>query len=503
MGQAKYATRLSATSNPLSRPAWLRRAALGVAMIAVSTATASADIVFYQVPGLPIVVRLQGKATVNPGRTISYRHPKFGRLTLGMSSRETRIVRAPTNAALFTRRIGRAKTADECMDASRWALRNGLLPACYTAVDQALKIDPQHEGALRVKRLKEQIDLPLEDTGKEEQFLRRTPSFGRMKTSKSKHYILMHDTPDKPGKNRRLPRAEERLALLETVYESFLLRFYSQGIELELPKERLMVVLFAEYQDYLDYATALSPSLSSASGFWSGDTNVAVFYDQGTHKSFKPLVNLAKSLQEQKKQAIKDRAIGARELVRMADTLALLIEISRENQDIEVVSHECTHQMAGNTGLLPRHVMAPTWTHEGLATYFETPNDAAWSGVGAVNEQRLDRYKALANDKVHSSLDFIMTDEIFSLAATNSSTLHGYGQAWALTHFLMERHFDKLIDYYRRMGQMPPHVKLNPSLLKELFYDVFGPDIPALQTEWRQYMRGLKTDIDQILEEAD
>ncbi len=496
MGQATQDTSNRRLAKRLTRPL------LTLAFVVALTSNALGDIVFYQVPGLPIVVRLQGKATVNPGRTISYRHPKFGKLTLGMKSRETRIVRAPTNAALFTRRMGRAKMADDCMDASRWALRNGLLNACYEAVDRALKLDPNHEGALRVKQLKRKIDMPLEDTGKEEQFLRRTPSFARMKTSKSKHYILMHDTPDRPEKNRKLPRAQERLELLEKVYESFLLRFYSQGIELELPKERLMVVLFAEYQDYLDYATALSPTLSSASGFWSGDTNVAVFYDQGTHKSFKPLVGLAKALLKQKEQAIKDRSPGARELVRMADTISLLIEISRENQDIEVVSHECTHQMAGNTGLLPRQVMAPTWAHEGLATYFETPNDASWSGVGAVNEQRLDLYKELASDREHSNMDFIMTDEIFDLAATNSSTLHGYGQAWALTHFLMERHFDKLIEYYRRMGQMPPHVKLNPALLKELFYDVFGPDIPALQIEWRSYMRGLKTDIDQILDEA-
>ena len=41
----------------------------------------------------------------------------------------------------------------------------------------------------------------------------------------------------------------------------------------------------------------------------------------------------------------------------------MLVEIERENSDIEVVSHETTHQMAGNTGLLPRNVLIPSWTH--------------------------------------------------------------------------------------------------------------------------------------------
>jgi hypothetical protein len=79
----------------------------------------------------------------------------------------------------------------------------------------------------------------------------------------------------------------------------------------------------------------------------------------------------------------------------MADTLALLVQIDRENNDISVVTHEAAHQLAGNTGLLPRDIMIPTWAHEGLATYFEAPKDAAWSGIGAVNEERLDMYRQL------------------------------------------------------------------------------------------------------------
>ncbi len=480
----------------------LRTLAVCFLLSFVGSTAAVGDIIFYEVPGLPIVVRLQGKATVNPGRTISYRHPKFGSLTLGMNSRETRIIKAPTTVALFNRRLAKAKTADQCMEASRWALRHGLLSKCYEAVDKALTLDSTYEDAKRVKALKAKIDQPLKDTGKEQAYLERTIPFQEMKFRKSEHFILMHDTPDRPGPNRKKARAVERLELLELVYESFLLRFYSQGIELKLPEERLMVVLFQRHEDYLEYATALSPSLSSASGFWSGDTNIAVFYDQGTHESFAPLVDLSKRLQKAKQTALKRRDAKTRDTVRMADTISMLVEISRENQDIEVVSHECTHQMAGNTGLLPRHVQAPTWAHEGLATYFETPNDASWSGIGAVNKQRLKLYKQLSADREHSNIPFVVTDNIFALASSDYGTLHGYGQAWALTHFLMERRFSELMTYYRRLGEMPPHVKLNPSLLEEIFRDVFGNDITRLESEWRAYMKGLKTDVDRVLEEA-
>src|SRR4029077_10349344 len=77
------------------------------------------------------------------------------------------------------------------------------------------------------------------------------------------------------------------------------------------------------------------------------------------------------------------------ELIRWVKTVDLLIEIDRENSDITAVSHEATYQMAGNTGLLPRHVDIPRWVHEGLATYFEAPGDAAWAGIGAVSDERL------------------------------------------------------------------------------------------------------------------
>ena len=62
---------------------------------------------------------------------------------------------------------------------------------------------------------------------------------------------------------------EERLDLLEKVYQSFMQFFFAQDIELNIPEERLMVVLFHQEKDFLDYATSVSPSLRSALGFWS------------------------------------------------------------------------------------------------------------------------------------------------------------------------------------------------------------------------------------------
>jgi hypothetical protein len=387
------------------------------------------------------------------------------------------------------------------MDAARWALYHGLLSQYYNAVNKALEIDPQLSDARHVIELKRRMDQPLSDSATQEAELRTRVPKRDMKIQTSKHFVLLYDTPEKPAPNHKKPRADERLDLLEMVYESFLLRFYSQGVELEIPTERLKVVLFQQHQDYLEFATRLSPDLKMASGFWTKTKNVSVFYDQGSDEEFKVVKELSDQLQQKKKDAIKRVTEESRDIVRMADTFALLVEISQENQDITVVSHEATHQMAGNTGLMPRQVLTPTWVAEGLATYFESPRDAAWSGIGAVNAERLEWYRELEPRRQYSNIEFIVGDQIFDLAASHGAKLHAYGQSWALTHFLLERHFVKFMTYYRRLGEMPPDLVLGPELLMQVFNDIFGSDHRKLDLEWRTYMRSLKTDLDGILNE--
>jgi hypothetical protein len=174
--------------------------------------------------------------------------------------------------------------------------------------------------------------------------------------------------------------------------------------------------------------------------------------------------------------------------------LDLLMDVERENSDIVVVSHECTHQMAGNTGLFPRHVNTPRWCHEGLATYFECPSDGTWAGIGAVSGRRLQAYRELSKrDRVHSNINFIIRDEVFGLPSE-----FFYSQAWAFTHFMIENHIKEFVAYYRILGDLPPDVKLSPELLEAVFTRVFGSDVVSLDNEWRQYMNRLKTETEKV-----
>lgn len=474
-------------------------AAVMAAGVAALARPALGDIVLYTLPGSGLTVVLQGKTTVHAGNTVTFTHPKLGTMYFKNDGDGTTIKKVPTIQEQFAKQLGKGGTnADKRFEAAQWALRHGLLAQFYEAVDKTLEANPQHPRALLIKKLKKLMDEPIGDSSQQEKEMRNLIGRDNMKVTMSKHYLLLHDTPDKPAENRKKPRAQERLELLEQVYESFLLRFYASGVELQIPKERMKVVLFQEHQDYLFFATKLDAGLSRAAGFWSSDSNTAVFYDNGTTEKFQQLVKLTEELQDIKQDAIKKRATNAADFRRMADTLSYIVNMERENMDIEVVSHEATHQMAGNTGLLPRDVRIPTWVHEGLATYFETPDGASWGGIGTVNRDRLEWYRMLEPDREHSNIDFIVGDQIFDYAGSHASTVHGYGQAWALTHFLMEKHFDGFIAFYRRLGEMPPEVQLSQEILNKMFDECIKVDRAALDVQWRTYMRSLKTDLEII-----
>ncbi len=467
-------------------------------VLIAASGSARADVLIYDAPTIPpLKVTLQGKVQVNPGKTVSFTHP-LGTLYFGLD--EVSYYEVPTVSEQFDRRLTKSvqsKKADEAFQTAIWGLKHGLIEKYYKGIDAVLALDSNHADARRALEVKQKMAQPLTDSPRLEQDLRGLGPRKPMKVARSAHFILLYDTPDKPREGRRKPRHEERLELLELVYESFLLMFYSRGVELQVPQERMKVILFDEHKDYLTFSTSLSPDLASASGFFVPSKNFSVFFDHSTNKQFKQLTQISVDLLAQGKEAQRLKSPAARNLNRLGNALDVLFRMLQENEDITTVSHEATHQMAANSGLFPLQVRVPSWVHEGLATYFEAPAEATWSGIGAVNEERIQWYRALSSQPKYSNIDFIVSDEIFSLAATSGARLHAYGQAWALTHFLLERHFDEFFAYYRAIGELPRDLPLNPEFLRELFARVFK-DNRALDQEWRLYMDSLKTDLEQI-----
>jgi len=481
----------------------MRNSIVFAAVIATMLAPncAQADVVLYTVGGTELTFLLQGSVTINPGGTMSLRHPKFGAVHLSQSDCELIKVDQPHHIAAELRSKALATGDPEKMlKASRWALKNGLTREFLRGIDEILKMDPDHRIAKNVKLLEARMKEPIADSPKQREYIKKLVPVSGMRFTESKHYVLYHDTPEKPPTGTRKNRSTARLELLEKVYETYMYTMFSQGIYPRIPSSRLMVVLFGQQRDYLRFVSTIDPNLRSAAGFFNLENNLAMFYDQGTSPESQVLKAYSDRWNELAEKAIKDRRPDTADIVRTAKTIELITRIDRENQDIEVVSHEATHQLAGNTGILPRQSQIPIWAHEGLATYFEAPSDGAWAGIGAVNKERLAWYRALASDTEHSNIEFVVSDKIFQLAATHESRIHAYGQAWALTHFLMENHFNRFMQYYAAMGKATAKGPLSLDENARIFREVFKAEMPTLEDEWRRYMAGLKTDLETILD---
>lgn len=484
------------------------RATMMAALVALGSQSLVADI---------IVVRLgddlftmEGKVADPKQAIITVTHERFRKgpdgkdLKLHLKYRKRDellsiedMILVPTRRQQYQKQLNDAQKGgtEERLKFAAWTIKNGMVQEFYNAIDIVRQSDPDNAMVKQVLDLKAKMFAPITDSSAEQKYMTDTLPPG-MKFKTSNHYIIAYDTTD--------AKAQERLELLERVYDTFLMFFAFKGRVLEPPSYRLMVTLFDDHKQYLDFSTRLSPDLKSAAGYWSPESNLAVFFAQGTLPALKRLRENGEKLEQLRKDLERQSVQNRGEIVRLADTVKLLNLVAIENEDVEVVTHEATHQIAGNSGLFPRRIRIPQFAQEGLAAFFESPNDATWSGVGAINRTRLEYYRALANkfnDREHSNIDFVVSDQIYTRAGSHGSVLHAYGQAWALTHFLMDKHFDELQQFWRNLARLPADMVISEHDLVRCFDDAFGRERNRLDMEWRRHMDSLKTDMDKLKEQ--
>ena len=458
-----------------------------------------ADFALYRLPNSNLLIPLEGKATFNTGGTITLKHPRG---VLYFSRDNLKVIRTQSRHALFGQFAGKASDdVDAKIELAKRALKLGLLKECKSLLSAAWKMDPSNQKIGKLAGLMGYINRSVPANPSAEREARDWVAGSRLKTMRSKHFLLLHDTDEEKDPVTKKSRAEMRLELLETVYESYFLAFALRGFYLRPPKEPMIVVLYSEHKDFMLLERRLGGSLRQTAGFYHPEENIAIFYDSGTTDMFKMLIRLTDELDRAKELARRNRASNARDVIRFANTVSLLVDIQRETEDVTVVSHEATHQLAANTGLFPRDGPFIRWVHEGLASFFESSKMAKWSGVGAVDQDRIGYYRALEGDPVRGGLEFIVSDLGFIVESVLGDQLPAYGQAWALTHFLYNERFDELIKFYGSIRKIEKELspKDKGEELVRIFDEIFG-DRTKLELEWRRYMRTLKTDIEIMAE---
>ena len=484
---------------------WLRDFALlaivFVFSVSQTLSISYADYSLYTLPGTELSLMLAGEATFNPGGTVTHRHPRG---TLYFSSEDIKVLKSPTAKEVYARRarfISKSKSVDDVLDLSQWALENGLLKQSKSLLSTAWKIDRSNMRIRKLAGLMGYINRPVKRNSQQEEKAKNFVGGRNMTLTQSKHFLLMHDGKTEKDPVTRKTRAEMRLTLLEKVYESYFLSFAFRGTFLRPPTEPLIVVLFSNHGDFLQMERRLGGSLRRVAGFYHPKDNISIFYDSGTSEQFQQLMEMDRQMSELIETVKKTRQPGAGELIRFAKTIKLLVDITRESEDVSTVSHEAIHHLAANTGLFQRDGAFVRWVHEGLASFFESAKRARWSGVGVVDTDRIGYYRLLKADPMRGSLEFIVSDLGFHVEEALGNQLPAYGQAWALTHYLFNERFDDLMKFYVSLRELDadnsPRDNADPLL--KAFDEAFG-DRVTLELEWRRYMRGLRTDLEKLKE---
>jgi hypothetical protein len=178
-------------------------------------------------------------------------------------------------------------------------------------------------------------------------------------------------------------------------------------------------------------------------------------------------------------------------LIGLAETLLIVQKAFEEDAERATITYEGTRQLLIGSGMFPRHVNVPEWVLSGLASYFDTPTQAVYSGVGLPSWTHLVSFKHLQREKssplANSSevLYQVVTDRYFERArkateaaqekpgdekladrATDDWEL-ARSTAWSFVYYLMSNgKVSELVQYGRELNELPRDLELSESVLQ-------------------------------------
>jgi len=154
-----------------------------------------------------------------------------------------------------------------------------------------------------------------------------------------------------------------RAGVLERTARQYRRMMDGLGLSWIPPEQKLVCVLFAEYERFIAFARAHDDVQSSwVAGYYATGTNRAVFYDEASSPA---VVRATARIDEADDRATHD---AARDLHRARNEL----EKHAREASIAKTIHEAVHMLAFNCGLQKRTRSYPFWFTEGLASSFET-----------------------------------------------------------------------------------------------------------------------------------
>jgi Protein of unknown function (DUF1570) len=492
---------------------WLRgrRANVGllIAIIGVGLVprTCRSELIYFRKGGeAQLPVRLEGDRVIvaMPDGDITLARDEIRKIVPGFWPRTEWDTRCQTQKpASFEARLATV----------RWAIEHGLTTEVAAELRELHGLDPKHEPTARMAVILDRLDQPCTDPD----FARFRNALGiEAKIARGRHVILLHQHSE--------TEAEERIALLERVIAGYYLVFAGQGLELTVPRTRLVSAWFADQKDYLAFLRAENAeAFATTRGYYHPTWKSVVTFDarstdpQRTARNgleskrseiyrFGVMVDQAPARSRLKIKLADEpaRTVSRPEaralLARVGDDItceAMLLDLDRRSVDLGTAAHETIHQLAVDSHLVPRHDMFPVWLHEGLASQFEVIRGGRWAGISRAHDLRLPDWRRV---QALLGLERLVRDAGFG---------HGYqrdlyAQAWALVYFLRIQkpgQFLTFIDLLRTPSlEGQSSVGAAGDRVFDAFQRAFGTDLERLDDEWHKFMKTVQTPLEQNVE---
>jgi hypothetical protein len=220
---------------------------------------------------------------------------------------------------------------------------------------------------------------------------------GPLVTVRSAHYVAIGDAPE----------AFIKLILgdCEQLASDYQKHFQSHGFAVHPPERRLAVAVFRDDRSF------------------------------GKFFRLPPLIELAGKEESYQPAGIYDRRTNT---LNVFDWRNVPIKPRSAYKNMQTLSHEGTHQLSFNTGLLNREGDTPLAIIEGLGTYGEARKIQGPCDLGRPNLTRMDELAKLQRRMAWIPMRELLADDSTLRAGGSTRVSLGYAQSWLLVHYLMK-----------------------------------------------------------------
>jgi hypothetical protein len=293
-------------------------------------------------------------------------------------------------------------------------------------------------------------------------------------------------------------------------------------------REHLVAVLTAKGDDFERFHKILTAGPVVSEGFFARPEGVSVYSARRRDEAYGALEKFSSPLWQRgfNRQDILQRPARLNPLTNSPDPeavnaqmLALLLKSMEEESELRSTTHDASRQLLYAAGLLPRHVAAPEWALFGMGSFFETPPEAPWPGVGAPSIYYLPRFQELKGGRLertaYETLYRVVTDGYFRypnpLEPPEAALQKARATSWSLTYFLAETKLKGLQRYFQELGKMPRDLELDEEVLLGCFARAFDAvdannqvdpkKLNDLANQWYGYMAHVPLEAKDLLDQ--